>query len=218
MKHHRKFCHESPPTGQARARRLREKIPDIVQEKTYKKRLCSRRSGARRARYAGWQMSMEPPAEPGTHEFVASVVIARPRHELYTFWRDFSNAPKFMARVAAVMEVDSLSSMWTVKDGAGNTAQWEILVTDDEPDRLIAWSTSGRSPVSYSGRVEFQDAAGQGTEVTAVVRHEPHAGLVETLIEAVAGPPAEPDPPVQSRGDLGRFKKYMEGLADRDES
>jgi uncharacterized membrane protein len=159
-------------------------------------------------------MSIErPTAEPRGHEFVASVVIARRRHELYAFWRDFTNAPKFMARVDAVMAVDSLSSMWTVKDGAGNTAQWEMLVTDEEPDRLIAWSTSGNSPVSYSGRVEFQDAAGEGTEVTATVCHGQHSGLVETLIEAVAGPHVEQDPPVQSRGDLGRFKEYMEGQA-----
>ena len=164
-------------------------------------------------------MSIEPPAtESSTHEFVASVVIARPRHELYAFWRDFTNAPKFMARVDAVMVVDSLSSMWTVKDGAGSTAQWEMLVTDDEADRLIAWSTSGNSPVSYSGRVEFQDAPGAGTEVTAMVRREQHSGLVETLIEAVAGPHAEPEPPVQSRGDLDRLKEYMEGRAAPGES
>jgi uncharacterized membrane protein len=161
-------------------------------------------------------MSTEAPSSdpPRGQEFIARIVIARPRHELYTFWRDFSNAPKFMARVAAVTAVDSLSSLWTVREGAGDTAQWEMLVTDDEPDRLIAWSTSGNSPASYSGRVEFQDAAGEkGTEITATVRHEPHPGLVEALIEAVAGPPAEPDPPVQSRGDLDRLKAVMEGLA-----
>jgi uncharacterized membrane protein len=165
-------------------------------------------------------MSTDPTlTEPHMHEFVASVVIARARHELYAFWRDFTNAPKFMAQVDAVTEVDSLSSMWTVKDASGNTAQWEILVTDDEPDRLIAWSTSGNSPVSYSGRVEFQDAAGaEGTEVTATVRHAQHPGLVDSLIEAVAGPRADPDPPVQSRGDLARFKAYMEGTPARGES
>jgi uncharacterized membrane protein len=165
-------------------------------------------------------MNTQPPiALPDTHEFVARVVIARPRHELYAFWRDFTNAPKFMARVDAVTSVDSLSSMWTVKDAAGSsTAQWEMLVTDDEPDRLIAWSTSGNSPVSYSGRVEFQDAAGAGTEVTAMVRHEQPSGLVETLIEAVAGPHAAQDPPLQSRADLGRLKEYMEARAAPGES
>ena len=93
-------------------------------------------------------MTIQPPTtEPGAHEFVASVVIARPRHELYAFWRDFTNAPKFMARVDAVTSVDSLSSMWTVRDTAGGTAHWEMLVTDDEPDRLIAWSTDRKSVV-----------------------------------------------------------------------
>jgi uncharacterized membrane protein len=213
MQHHGKFCHESPQTGHGRAQAFRKKTPDMVQEKTYTKALSSRSPDAA-ARDMLDKMSAEPPTtEPHTHEFVASVVIARPRHELYAFWRDFTNAPKFMARVDAVTEVDSLSSMWTVKDGAGHPAQWEMLVTDDEPDHLIAWSTSGNSPVSYSGRVEFQDAAGEGTEVTARVRHVQHPGLVETLIEAVAGAPAEQAPPVQSSTDLDRFKEYMERRA-----
>jgi uncharacterized protein YndB with AHSA1/START domain len=197
MKHHGKFCHESPRTGRARARGLRGKIPDIVQENAYMKPLSSQTPRIPPRAICCRQMSIQPPtAGPGTHEFVASVVIARPRHELYAFWRDFTNAPKFMARVDAATSVDSLSSMWTVKDAAGSTAHWEMLVTDDEPDRLIAWSTSGNSPVSYSGRVEFQDAAGAGTEVTAMVRHEQPS-----------------DPPVQSRADLGRLKEYMEARA-----
>ena len=168
------------------------------------------------------------------HEFVARVVVARPRHELYAFWRNFTNAPKFMANVAGVTEVDSLSSMWTVTDAAGKTEQWEMLVTDEEVDRLIAWSTSGNTPVSYSGRIEFQDAtspdatspdaggrraAGNAsTEVTATLRHEEHSGLVETLIEAVAGSHEAEGPPVQSQGDLARFKEYMEGHPAEPES
>lgn len=156
----------------------------------------------------------QPTAEPRLHEFVARVVVARPRHELYAFWRNFTNAPKFMARVEGVTEVDSLSSMWTVRDAAGNATQWEMLVTDEEADRLIAWSTSGNTPVSYSGRIEFQDAAsGANTEVTAILRHEERSGLVETLIEAVAGSHETREPPVQSPSDLTRFKEYMEGRA-----
>jgi uncharacterized membrane protein len=82
-------------------------------------------------------MSAEQSAtEPHVHEFVARIVVARPRHELYAFWRNFTNAPKFMAHVEGVTEVDSLSSMWTVKDAAGNTTQWEMLVTDEEADRV----------------------------------------------------------------------------------
>jgi uncharacterized membrane protein len=196
----------------------------MMKEKTYKKALFRRRRRSGLPRYAG-DMSADQPAaaEPHVHEFVARVVIARPRHELYEFLRDFTNAPKFMANVAGVTAVDSLSSVWTVTDPAGGSAQWEMLVTDEEVDRLIAWSTSGNTPVNYSGRIEFQDAtatvataqgatANTATEVTATVRHQEHAGLVESLIEAVAGS-HEAEPPVQSLSDLTRFKEYMEGRA-----
>ena len=158
--------------------------------------------------------SEQPIDDPHTHEFIASVVIARPRQELYAFCRNFVNAPLFMERVDAVTEVDSLSSVWTVKDASGNTAQWEMLVTEDEPDRLIAWSTSGHSPVSYSGRLEFQDAAGEaGTEVSSTVRHQEHPGVVETLLEAVGGVHPERETPLQSPADLDRLKRYMENLS-----
>jgi uncharacterized membrane protein len=203
-----------------------ENIPDIVQEKTYKKALFRRRRRSGRARYAKEMSADHSPTEPGepaelreptdprVHEFVASVVVARPRQALYAFLRDFTNAPKFMANVAGVTEVDSLSSVWTVTAPAGGSTQWEMLVTDEEVDRRIAWSTSGNTPVSYSGRIEFQDATAQAaTEVTATVLHEEHPGLVEALIEAVAGSHEAAEPPVLSRGDLTRFKEYMEASA-----
>jgi uncharacterized membrane protein len=213
----------------------------MMEEKTYKKALFLRRRRCARPRYAGEMSDHQPPTEPRArteprapteprvHEFVARVVVARPRHELYTFWRNFTNAPKFMANVAGVTEVDSLSSMWTVTDAEGKTEQWEMLVTDDEVDRLIAWSTSGNTPVNYSGRIDFQDAprpdaagpdaaGNSGTEVIATLRHEQHSGLVETLIEAVAGSHEAKEPPVQSQGDLARFKEFMEGHPAEPES
>jgi uncharacterized membrane protein len=160
-------------------------------------------------------MAPEPISDDrGTREFVESVVVSRPRPELYAFWRDFKNAPKFMAHVERVTEVDSLSWVWTVKAQSGKTAEWELLVTDDEADRLIAWATSGNTPVHYTGRIEFKDTPGTaGTEIVATLRHEEHPGIVESLIEAVSGSHEELEPPIQSRSDLLRFKQYMEGRA-----
>jgi uncharacterized membrane protein len=143
----------------------------------------------------------------------ASSWLGRGKNSI-AFWRDFSNLPKFMQNVQDVTQVDSLSSVWTVKDPSGHIAEWEFIVTDDEPDRLIAWSTSGNTPVKYSGRVEFKDTRpNEGTEVTATLRYEPPTGLIEHLIAKVGGSPAPPEPPVQTRADLLRFKRYMEGAA-----
>jgi uncharacterized membrane protein len=152
----------------------------------------------------------EPAA--GTREYVDRIVIERPRRELYAFWRDFTNLPKFMDNVETVTAVDSLSSIWRVKDSAGQSTDWEFIITDDEQDQMIAWATSGHSPVKYAGRVEFKDESPERTEVTATLRYDPPDGIVENLIAKVAGP-GEDTPRVQTREDLQRFKRYMERVA-----
>jgi uncharacterized membrane protein len=157
-------------------------------------------------------------------EFVGSVIVARPRHELFAFWRDFANLPKFMQKVRKVTVVDSLSSIWTVAGPGGESTDWEFLVTDEEEDRLIAWSASGNTPVKYSGRVEFKDVPPEtlasaaipavrsvpATEVTATFRYEPHAGILDTLIAKVSGSGTTDELPVQTGGDLQRFKEAVE--------
>jgi uncharacterized membrane protein len=172
-------------------------------------------------------LPLEPANDERAEEFVDTVRIARPRHELYAFWRDFSNLPRFMEKVRKVTEVDSLSSIWTVAGSAGSSADWEFIVTDDEADRLIAWSASGNTPVKYSGRVEFKDAAppsgdaasspsvgsadSAATDVTATLRYEAASGLLDSLIAGMSGSAtAADDPAVQTRGDLLRFKEIME--------
>jgi uncharacterized membrane protein len=175
----------------------------------------------------------KPPAEDErAKEFVDSVVIARPRHELFAFWRDFSNLPKFMEKVRNVTAVDSLSSIWTVTGSSGESRDWEFIVTDEEADRLIAWSSSGNTPINYSGRVEFKDVSpaepaallGNGTgavaeapsteaaatEVTVTLRYTPPSGILDTLLAKVSGTPAADELAVQTRGDLQRFKEVME--------
>jgi len=128
-----------------------------------------------------------------SEELVDRVIVARPRQELYAFWRDFTNLPKFMENVRKVTEVDSLSSLWTIAVADGESTEWEFLVTDDEPDRMIAWSTSGHSPVKYAGRVEFEDSIWEGkTQVTTIVND------------------TSPGPLAHAHTYLVRFKQYME--------
>ncbi|HEX4151444.1 MAG TPA: SRPBCC family protein [Steroidobacteraceae bacterium] len=154
-----------------------------------------------------------PTEDARLEEFVDSVVIARPRHELFLFWRDFGNLPKFMEKVRKVTVVDSLSSIWTVAASSGESTDWEFIVTDEEADRLIAWSASGNTPVKYSGRVEFNDVSPTVTEVTATLRYEPPSGIIDTLLAKVSGTPAADELAVQKRSDLLRFKEVMEATA-----
>jgi uncharacterized membrane protein len=146
----------------------------------------------------------------GAREYVDEILVGRPRRVLYAFWRDFANAPQFMRNVECVTAVDALSSVWTVKDASGRSAEWEFIVTDDEPDRLIAWATSGHTPVKYVGRVEFRDGGtADETQVIATLRHDAPSGIVDSLLAKVSGDP-DAAPLIQSREDLLRFKACME--------
>jgi uncharacterized membrane protein len=136
------------------------------------------------------------------------VVIARARAEVYAYVRDVTHLPRFVARVRRVSEVDAISSIWTVVEENGHDVDWEFIVTDDERDRLIVWSSSGRTPVALSARMEFEDASDAGTQVTLIARREapPASGVLEQLLGAAG--PAAPLPP--TRADLLQLKALLE--------
>jgi hypothetical protein len=77
-----------------------------------------------------------------------SVTINRPREEVYAFWRDLPNLAAVMENVERIDTIDAKRSHWVVKGPAGKTVEWDSVVTDDQPGRLIAWrSVEGTSPI-----------------------------------------------------------------------
>ena len=68
-------------------------------------------------------------------------------------------------------------SHWVVSAPGGKTVEWDAIVTEDEPDRLIAWESAEGADISNSGRVEFRDAGERGTVVTATIAYDPPGGV-----------------------------------------
>ena len=136
-----------------------------------------------------------------------TVTINRPRAEIYAFWRDFSNLAPVMENVERIEMVDDRRSHWVMKAPAGKTVEWDSVVTDDEPDRLIAWQSVEGADVKSSGRVEFLDGApGRGTMVRATFSYDPPAGWLGEWIAKLF----QREPNVQARRDLRRLKQFLE--------
>jgi len=136
-----------------------------------------------------------------------SVTIDRPRQELYAFWRDFQNLPRFMHNVKSVSVLDARRSHWVIEAPAGKTVEWDSSVTEDQPGRLVAWESQQEASVRNSGRVEFLDSPdGRGTVVRVTLVYDPPGGTVGQLIAKVF----QKEPKVQARQDLRRFKQLME--------
>jgi uncharacterized membrane protein len=136
-----------------------------------------------------------------------TVLINRPRAELYAFWRDFSNLPKFMHNIQSVSAEPSGRSHWVVLAPAGKTVAWDSEITEDIPDRAIAWQSVPGAGIRNSGRVEFRDSsAGRGTEVSVTITYDPPGGSLGQLLAKLF----QREPKIQSRQDLRRFKQLME--------
>lgn len=136
-----------------------------------------------------------------------TVTIDRPREELYAFWRDFRNLARFLEHVERVEIGDGQRSHWVVSAPAGRTVEWDSVLTEDQPGRLIAWESAEGADVKNTGRVEFLDAApGRGTMVRAEIVYEPPGGDAGKLIAKLF----QEEPKIQARRDLRRFKQLME--------
>ena len=138
---------------------------------------------------------------------VRAVTIARPREEVYGFFRRFSNLGRFMENIERVDELSPTRSHWVVKAPAGQTVEWDALVTRDEPGRLIAWETAPGAQVENHGVVAFRDApADRGVEVHATIVYAPPGGALGKTIATLF----QMEPGMQAHRDLRRLKMLLE--------
>jgi uncharacterized membrane protein len=135
-----------------------------------------------------------------------AVTIARPRDELFQFWRQFDNLPRFMDNLEAVTVLDPRRSHWVVKGPLGTRVEWDAEIDYEVPDELISWRSLPGSQVEQIGSVQFTPAHGGGTEVRTVLRYRTPAGLVGDAVAHLLGD----DPARQVADDLRRFKQVME--------
>ncbi len=136
-----------------------------------------------------------------------TVTINRSAEELYTFWHDFANLPRFMKHLRSVTVIDARRSHWVANAPMGQTVEWDADIINDQPNHLIAWASLEDAEIDHSGFVRFQPAPGnRGTEVKIVLEYNPPGGAVGMAIAKLFG-----EEPEQQIGDeLHRFKMLME--------
>lgn len=138
---------------------------------------------------------------------VQVMTINKPAGELYRFWRDFENLPRFMKHLQAVRVQDERRSHWVVKGPAGRDVEWDAEIINEEEGRLIGWRSLEGADIANAGSVRFTPApAGRGTEVKVTLEYNPPAGALGAAFAKVFGE----EPGQQTAEDLKRFKQIME--------
>jgi uncharacterized membrane protein len=134
-----------------------------------------------------------------------TVTINRPIAEVYRFWRNFENLPRFMRHLESVAMREAGISHWVAKGPAGTTVEWDARVIHDVDDKVIGWQSLEGSEVAMAGSVNFDETPG-GTRVRVRLQYSPPAGKLGSAIAWLFGE----EPSQQIREDLRRFKALLE--------
>jgi uncharacterized membrane protein len=140
-----------------------------------------------------------------------SITVNLPVQEVYRFWRNFENLPRFMDHLESVNVLDENRSHWVAKAPAGTRVEWDATIHNEIENQLIAWRSLPGSEVNNAGSVHFTPIDAYRTEVQVVLSYEPPAGKLGAAVARVLGE----EPSRQVEDDLRRFKQVMEVPAGR---
>jgi len=136
-----------------------------------------------------------------------SFTILKSPEELYNFWHNFENLPKFMMHLESVKTIDEKRSHWVARGPAGMNVEWDAEIINDEANRTIAWRSLGGADVDNAGSITFREAAGdRGTEVSVTLDYIPPMGRAGSMVAKLFGRDADQ----MVREDLRNFKRLME--------
>ncbi len=144
--------------------------------------------------------------EKGIH-VTKVLTVNRSAEEIYAFWRDFANLPRFMNHLESVEVADAQHSHWRVKAPLGMTVSWDAEIIDDTPGERISWRSLPGSTVANAGSVRLKPATGgRGTVVTVEIHYDPPGGKFGDALAKLFGE----DPDTQVENDLRAFKQVIE--------
>jgi uncharacterized membrane protein len=148
-------------------------------------------------------------AVPGNRgiKVVRAVTIRKPAAELYAFWRDLPNLMQVIKHPVTITVTAADESHWVVGAPAKRRVEWDAIIVNDNPGRLIAWRSADGADVQNAGSVRFEDAPGdEGTEVTVALEYNPPGGKLAAALAKLTRDSASS----QVYDALRRFKALME--------
>lgn len=134
-----------------------------------------------------------------------SITIDKSPDELYRFWREFENLPRFMKHLESVSRVGLDRWHWVAKGPLGTTVEWDAEIYNEKPNELIAWRSLEGADITNAGSVRFTPSA-RGTQVKVNLNYNAPGGKVSALLARLFG--QEPGQMIEE--DLRRLKQVLE--------
>jgi len=143
----------------------------------------------------------------GPEVITKAIVVNRSAEEIYQFWREMTNFPRFMYHVQSVRETGPNRSHWIANAPAGRVVEWESEIVEDVPNERIAWRSLPGAQVPNAGAVTFERRTGnRGTIVRVEVEFAPPGGPAAVGLAKLFNE----SPEQQIYDDLRRLKQILE--------
>lgn len=89
-----------------------------------------------------------------------TITINRSPEDVYRFWHNFENLPRFMEHLESVRVLDERRSHWVASVPGGINFEWDAEMTEDIPNERISWRSLANAEVQNQGTVEFRRVPG----------------------------------------------------------
>lgn len=133
-------------------------------------------------------------------------VINKPVSEVYTFWRNLENLPKFMNHLQSIKTIDDTTSEWTAKGPAGiGSVSWKAKIVKDRKNKLLSWNSLEESTIRNAGKVIFKDK-GSSTELDITISYHAPLGIAGESAAKLLNPYFEK----LVKDDISNIKSYLE--------
>jgi uncharacterized membrane protein len=139
-------------------------------------------------------------------DFHKTITVRAPLEEVFRFWSDFANFPRFMQHVKEVRVLDDKRSHWVVCGPGGTSVGWDAEITRLLPNKIVAWKTTSSSSIEHAGIIHFEEAGPGATRLDIRMSYNPPAGLLGHGIASLF----HVDPKTAMDDDLVRMKSLLE--------
>ncbi|WP_338761788.1 SRPBCC family protein [Massilia sp. METH4] len=128
------------------------------------------------------------------------ITVDVPVRTAYDQWTQFEEFPKFMDSVHEIRQLDDKRLHWKA-DVLGKPIEWDAEITEQIPDKRIAWRSTTGTP--NSGVVRFEPQGASRTKIVLELTYTPTDPVEAAgdLVGAVG---------MQARGNLKKFKEMIE--------
>jgi uncharacterized membrane protein len=135
-----------------------------------------------------------------------SVVVNKPRAEVYAFWRRLENWPLFMRHLENVDELDGKTSVWRLNMPGMDEIRWEARIVKDEKDAELSWHSVPGAAIESTGKINFSDTPGNATRIDVLLSYKAPSGVLGEKLSRLLTPAFRS----RVQADIHNFKHYFE--------